>query len=355
VAEPTGSTLPESPRALVAERATMRAAVLVEPRRFEIEDVAIPEPRAGQARIRIEGCGLCASNLPLWQGREWFRYPLEPGAGGHEAWGVVEELGGRDGSAARVSAGDRVAFLSTRAYAERDVADLGSIVRLPRELDGRPFPAEPLACAINVFRRSRVVAGQTIAIVGTGYLGLLLVQLAARAGARVIALSRRPFALDLAARCGAAERVTIRDRASAVARVVELTSGALCPRVIEVTGKQEPLDLASELVAVRGRLVIAGYHQDGRRSVDLQSWNWRGIDVVNAHEREERVYREGMSAAVDEVLGRRLDPWMLHTHAFPLSRISDAFGILERSSDGESREGFVKALITVGERPAGSR
>src|SRR5688572_22411164 len=185
--------------------ATMRAAVLVEPRRFEIEDVPRPEPGAGQARIRIEGCGVCASNLPLWQGREWFRYPMDAGAGGHEAWGIVEDLGRPQPSApAPVAVGDRVAFLSNRAYAEHDVAELGSIVRLPSELDGRPFPAEPLACAINVFRRSRVVTGQTVAVVGSGYLGLLLVQLAARTGARVIAVSRRPFALDMAARCGAA-------------------------------------------------------------------------------------------------------------------------------------------------------
>jgi threonine dehydrogenase-like Zn-dependent dehydrogenase len=332
------------PRSSVA---TMRAAVLVEPRRFELRDVPRPEPSAGQALVRVEGCGVCASNLPLWQGREWFRYPMDPGAGGHEAWGVVEEL--REplaGAPAAIAVGDRVAFLSNRAYAEADVADLGGIVRLPRELDGRPFPAEPIACAMNVFRRSRVAAGQDVAIVGAGYLGLLLVQLAARAGARVIALSRRPFALELASRCGAAAGILVRSRSEAIARATELTAGALCPRVLEVTGKQEPLDLASELVAVRGRLVIAGYHQDGRRTVDLQSWNWRGIDVVNAHEREERAYRDGMAAAVDAVLGRRIDPWMLHTHPVGLERLGSAFEELERSSFGAA-EGFVKALALV--------
>lgn len=340
-----------APPELRAAAATTRAAVLVEPRRFEIEDVPRPAPGAGQALIRIEGCGVCASNLPLWQGREWFRYPLAPGTGGHEAWGVVEELGGpRPSGPAPIAAGERVAFLSGRAYAEHDVAELGGIVRLPRELDGRPFPAEPLACAINVFRRSRIVSGQTVAVVGVGYLGLLLIQLAARTGARVLALSRRPFALEMAARCGAAEGILAQDRRSAAARAAELTSGAMCPRVLEVTGKQEPLDLASELVATRGRLVLAGYHQDGRRSVDLQSWNWRGIDVINAHEREDRVYREGMAAAIDAVLGRRLDPWMLHTHSFPLERLGEAFEALERSSTGGGGDGFVKALVLAGAR-----
>ena len=38
-----------------------------------------------------------------------------------------------------------------------------------------------------------------------------------------------------------------------------------------------------ELTRVRGRLVVAGYHQDGPRQVDMQLWNWRGLDVINAH------------------------------------------------------------------------
>lgn len=51
------------------------------------------DPPAGSVRIRMEGCGICASNLPVWQGRPWFRYPMEPGSPGHEGWGVIEEAG----------------------------------------------------------------------------------------------------------------------------------------------------------------------------------------------------------------------------------------------------------------------
>jgi hypothetical protein len=55
-------------------------------------------------------------------------------------------------------------------------------------------------------------------------------------------------------------------------------------------------DLAGELCAERGRLVIAGYHQDGMRQVNVQLWNWRGIDVINAHERDPQAYVDGMRA-----------------------------------------------------------
>ena len=90
-------------------------------------------------------------------------------------------------------------------------------------------------------------------------------------------------------------------------RIIEavkaLTGGRFCERVIEATGKQWPLDLAAELTAERGRLVIAGYHQDGPRQVNMQLWNWRGLDVINAHERDPAIYVHGVRAAVAAVAG----------------------------------------------------
>ena len=70
-----------------APDATMAAAVVAEPRRVEIRTVPVPAPGAGQVLVRLEGCGVCASNLPPWEGKPWFTYPMEPGAVGHEGWG----------------------------------------------------------------------------------------------------------------------------------------------------------------------------------------------------------------------------------------------------------------------------
>ena len=93
-----------------------------------------------------------------------------------------------------------------------------------------------------------------------------------------------------------------------------------CDRVIEATGLQEPLDLASRIVRERGRLIIAGYHQDGHRTVDMQLWNWKGLDVVNAHERERAAYVRGMRDAIDAVASGRLHVEKLYT-PYPLPRI----------------------------------
>ena len=84
-----------------------------------------------------------------------------------------------------------------------------------------------------------------------------------------------------------------RPRRASSSAVKELTGGAFCDRVIEAVGKQWPLDLAAELTRERGRLIVAGYHQDGPRQVNMQLWNWRGLDVINAHERDPEVYMRG--------------------------------------------------------------
>ena len=161
--------------------------------------MALAEPGPGEVRVAVEGCGVCGSNLPLWEGRPWFSYPRAPGEPGHEGWGTVAALGaGVEGPAP----GTRVAFLSGRAFAELDVARATDVVPLPAALDGLPFPAEAIGCAVNVLRRSGVTAGESVAVVGVGFLGTLVVALAAGAGARVTAVGRRPFARRLARELG---------------------------------------------------------------------------------------------------------------------------------------------------------
>ena len=315
----------------------MRAAVLTGPSALEIVSAPLPIPGAGEVRVRLEGCGVCASNVEPWEGQPWSSFPGAPGGMGHEAWGRVEALG--EGVTA-VAIGDRVAMLSGHAYAERDMAREDQIVRLPPELDGRPFPGEPLGCAFNIFRRSDIRAGQTVAIVGIGFLGAVLTRLATEAGARVVAISRRESSLALARSYGAAETIVMDDHYAIIDRVKALTGGRGAERVIEAVGKQWPLDLAGELVAEGGRLVIAGYHQDGPRQVSMQMWNWKGIDVANAHERDPAVALRGLREAVDAVAAGRLDLAPLLTHRYALDDLGEALKATRDKPDG-----FVKAWV----------
>ncbi len=319
---------------------SMNAARFVEPGVVDVLRVPAPEPGPQEVRIALEGSGVCASNLPLWQGASWLEYPLIPGSGGHEGWGVIDRVGsGVD----RALEGQRVAALSYKAYAEYDLARADQVVVLPPSLSGHAFPGEALGCAVNIFRRSDIQPGQSVAVVGIGFLGALLTRLAVHAGARVIAISRREHALREAERAGAALTLPMHSRSDVLARIQDLTGGHGCERVIEATGKQEPLDLSSELVSEGGRLVIAGYHQDGPRLVNMQLWNWRGIDVVNAHERDPKVSIRGMREAVDLVGRGILTPDSLYSE-YRLDELGRAL------SATEQRPGpFMKAVVRTAE------
>ena len=321
----------------MTDKTTMKAVRVTAPGHIAVDAVTRPEPGPGQVRVRLEGSGVCASNLTPWAGPDWMEFPTEPGSLGHEGWGVIDAIG--DGVTG-LAIGDRVAALSYKAYAEYDLADADAVVKLPDSLAGQPFPGEPLGCAMNIFRRSDIQAGQTVAIIGIGFLGAILTKLASDAGARVIAISRRPFSLDLARRMGAAETIPMEDHTGIIERAKELTGGTFCDRVIEAVGKQWPLDLAGELTRERGRLIVAGYHQDGPRQVNMWLWNWRGLDVINAHERDPKVYIQGIREAVEAVASGRLDPSALYTHRYPLERLGEALDATRDRPDG-----FLKALV----------
>lgn len=329
------STLP-----VETENFRMKAAVLEAPRTIAVKEFDLKEPEADEVRIRLEGCGLCASNIPVWQGRDWFEYPMAPGNPGHEGWGIVDAVGEK---VKDIKVGDRVAALSYNAYATHDIAKAENVLVLPDFLDGKPFPGEPLGCAMNIFERSEIKEGDTVAVIGAGFLGLLLIQLLKSKNCKVIAISRRAFSLEAAKEHGADEVIPLENHQEIIDKGNELTNGEFCDKVIECTGIEWPLNLAIELTKIRGRLIIAGFHQDGMRSLNVQLLNWRGIDMISAHEREPSAHMEGMKKAVSAIEEGKLNPFPLFTDTYSLENLKQGFQDLESRKDG-----FIKGLLLHG-------
>lgn len=316
----------------------MLAGIFEAPGKIKIDRVGFREPADHEVLVRLEGCGICGSNIPLWEGRPWFTYPLDPGAPGHEGWGRVESVGD---AVVGIKGGDRVVLLSHHAFAQYDTANEESCVKLPDELDNVMFPGEPVGCAMNVFERSDIHKGHTVVVVGAGFLGCLLISLAVKAGASVTALSRRLFPLQIASSYGAAT-VQIKDKDETVTRVKKIVGENGCDRVIEAAGFQNSLDIAGDLTKTGGKLIIAGYHQDGLRTINMQMWNWKGIDVINAHERETSRYMRGIRAAVKAVVNKEIDISSLITHTFRMEQLSEAFATMLKRP-----EGFLKSVVTI--------
>jgi threonine dehydrogenase-like Zn-dependent dehydrogenase len=314
----------------------MKASVIESPQQISIIETEIPGIEEDEVLVKLSGSGLCISNLPVWEGREWFNYPFEPGSPGHEGFGVVEQTGKK---VSGLSKGDNVSLISYHAYAEYDKTHASNVVRIPESFNRFPFLGEPAACAVNIFNRSCIQSDHNVVVIGTGFLGCLLIQLIKHTGAVVIAVSRRNTSLEFAERSGASHMVKFVS-VEETKKEVEQLAGGQVDRVIEATGAQHSLDLATEIIKERGRMIIAGYHQDGLRNINLQKWNWKGIDVINAHERDQSIYIRGLKEAVKKTEEGILKPHELITHFFELEDINRAFGFL-----GVKPEGFLKGVI----------
>src|SRR5947199_8455433 len=124
-----------------AIRSRMRAAILTAPRTVAITEAVRPEPRSDELCVELEGCGLCASNLPVWEGKPWFTYPLEPGAPGHEGWGKICSIGA---GVIGFRPGERGGLLSYHGCAEFEGANQNAVGNLPSTTHNYALPRMPL-------------------------------------------------------------------------------------------------------------------------------------------------------------------------------------------------------------------
>lgn len=329
-------TLQKTPP-LPAETNIYKSAVIEAPKKITIQETALPVPGEGEVRIKLEGCGVCASNIPVWEGREWFKYPIPAGQPGHEGWGVIDAIGK---NVKGFTEGQKVTGLTYHAYATHDIGKAEHIVKLPDFFDDKPFPGEPLGCAMNIFKRSQVTKDHTITIVGCELIGLLLIQLSKSAGAKVIAVSQNEFSLETAKSAGADYTIHLDDQFKVIEKVKEITHNNLCDRVIETTGKEWILNLSIELTAIRGKFIVGGFHQDGMRTINTLMCIGRGIDMISAHERDPKQYVRGIKDAILAIETQAMYPFPFFTHLFPLEQIEKAF-----KQATERPKGFVKALI----------
>lgn len=314
----------------------MRAAILERPRHFELTERPIPAPGPGEILVRTEICGMCTGELEQFEGKAAdLEYPRFIG---HEVSGVVEAVGPRVES---VAPGDRVTVYSEgKGYADYTVVPASWAVKLAA---GTPFElalGEPIACSVNGVRKVDPQLGDSVAIVGCGFMGLIMVQvLRARGAGAVIAVDRRQRVLDLAMDLGATH-VFNPDEVDVEKKIRSMTGERGVDIGIEAAGAQATLDLTSRLVRMEGKLEVFGFHLGERRTVDWAYWNWMAFQIVNGHTRNPDVYVEGIRIGVQLMESGKLNMEPLVTHRFRLEDINVGFETAIAKSDD-----FVKGVI----------
>jgi D-arabinose 1-dehydrogenase-like Zn-dependent alcohol dehydrogenase len=231
--------------------APMKAAQVPKPGAdFEIVEREIPNPSAGQVRIKVQACGVCHSDVFTKEG-QWpgIQYPRVPG---HEVVGIIDELGdgvsewrkgqrvgvgwhgGHDGTCLACRRGDfrncqnlKIPGISyDGGYQQFMVAPAEALVAMPESLGAAE--AAPLLCAgitmYNALRHSGAMPGDLVAVLGIGGLGHLGIQFANKFGYRVAAIGRGSENAALAKKLGAS--VYLDSKSTNAAEALQKLGGA---------------------------------------------------------------------------------------------------------------------------------
>jgi len=332
----------------------MRAAVLVEPGRFELREVPVPELGPRDALIGIDRCGVCGTDIHMFRGAYAAdKLPLIPG---HEFTGTVTAVGAEvdwltDGSPCVVdmNIGCGACYFCRRneilncpqmqqmgitidgAFAEYIAVPARLVIPAPPDMPaGVRALTEPLACVVRAARKAQIAFGQSVAVLGTGPIGNLHVQLMRTIGvAPIIAAEPNAERARMARDCGADIVVTDPDELETA--VMDWTDGRGADIVIESVGLEPLYAQAKRLMRRGGHLVAFGLTGPGGAL---------SLDIVETILREDSVGASvagsgpDMHDALTLLRHGRIDTTPFLGADFPLERIQEAFDtIADRLGD----------------------
>ena len=320
----------------------MKAAVIRdEPRRIEIEEVAVPQPQSGEVLVKVKACGLCGSDV------HGFMDPQSKGRVnglimGHEPAGIVEACGA---GADIYQKGDRVVidpqFACGHCYACKhswyNICENGGIIgsalrgfhqgamaeyvvvaerhlhKLPDEMSFEEGALmEPVANAIHAVNRAGIKVGDCVAVMGAGTIGLCMIQAARVAGAgRIVAIDVSDYHLAMAKQLGADEIVNSK-QCDPIETVKSLFGGIGADVTIEAVSIGETYSQASLMTRKRGTLVFFGAAGETAQ-LHLYPFLHRELNIVGC-----TGFDVEMDMALDFVSRKKIRVEPLITHKFSI-------------------------------------
>jgi len=316
----------------------MKACILKGPGKTEVVDIPLPQIKEDEVLVKVKVCGVCTSEIHSWQeGKGGV-----DGILGHEPVGSIEAMGK---NVKGFKVGDRITGLMWGAFAEYTTANYKNIVKVPKKLLDNEALGEPLSSLISGVERTEIHLGDRVSVIGMGYMGLGFMQLMRLKGAgTIIAVDVRQESLDMALRFGANEVYFPNDvpEGYKVTEWEHIGADRGCNVVAEVSGSPKGLELAGDMTGIHGILSIAGWHQNGSRSVNMELWNWKGITVINAHERRNSVHMSCMKAGLNLIEAGLFNSKDMVTHEFKLEELDSAYDTLRNK-----KAGFIKGVVRI--------
>ena len=343
----------------------MRASRLHGIRELRLDTLPRPVPGPGQALLQVASVGVCGSDVHYYlHGRIGSQVVTGPIIMGHEFSARIAGVGpGVKGLAVGqlvsvepgISCGKcesclqghpnlcpNVRFCGTPpidgVFAEYTVLPAENCFPLPEgfgPVEGAML--EPLGIAIHTVDLANLKAGQTVAVLGAGPIGLLVAAVAKAAGASQILMTeplahRRQFALEYIA-----DAALNPETVDVVTEIKQLTGGRGVDVAFEAAGESDTPQQAAAMARIGGKVIVAGIPTDDTMNMNASTVRHKGLTIKIV-----RRMKHTYPRAIRLVQTGMVDVKSLATHQFPLERIDEAFDLV-----AGYRDGVLRAMIQI--------
>jgi len=319
---------------------------------LKIEEVAIPEIGPDEVLVETRCCGICGTDLHILKG---FGYvPPLPHILGHEPAGVVAHVGG---NVKEIQPGDRVVphlflncgncyycrvgrqeqctnlkgilgVLVNGAFAEYFKVPAVNLYKLPEHVpfDLGGLVADAVVTSVHAVKRANMRVGETAVVLGTGGLGLTLIQILKAAGIRVIGMARSEESLARAREVGADITIGVNE-ADAASQVKDFTNGFGAQCVLDCVGTSQSMRQSADFVMRCGRIVVIGEERDCP-PINTAEIAQQELEIIGSRNGT----RQDMVEAVQFLSSGLVKPPI--ARRFPLDEINEAFDCMRRTRGG---------------------
>jgi L-iditol 2-dehydrogenase len=308
------------------------ALVLTGPRQIEIIEIDVPAPGPGQLLVEVKANGICRGDIALYTGEMSYGYPFFHG---HEPVGIIADIGP---DVDDLKPGDTVACMGSPSYRTHIVTSADQAVKIPDGADLPLWISEPPTCAVNGVQGSEFRIGDSVALLGCGYMGLLVLQSMPREiFRRLVVFDPDPTRLALAR---SLSNVTESYDPLATDFEAFAKEKGEFDVVVEASGVTGTLKPATALCGVGGILNIFGWHP-GEETVPTHAWHYKGLRVYNSSPMMSRDYAACFRGAIELMKLGRIDQKDLITHRHPYTEAAEALEIATSKTDG-----YIKGVLT---------
>lgn len=299
---------------------------------IEIIETEVDDPKAGELQVEGIACGICSWDIATCRLGDQMAAPAPPG---HEGVGYVRKIGS---GVSGFKEGDRVACGGFHKLANYPVEGAYKIPET--DIPDEHWLVEPVACVVNGVDHCHLRAGDRVAVVGCGFMGLVFLQILARSYTDcIIGLDLEASRLELAQSFGVDE----------VYDLSKLDNGELARElkrkdidvVVDTSGSQQGLDFATKIVKPSGQINLFGWIKGNQANFNPTAWHAGGFSIINSS--PAAGLRDSFPPAIRLIQKGIVNLEPLVTHRVGLDEYSD---LMKQILAGD--KSYIKGVVQLG-------